>query len=142
MTVWQVTFDRSSLSLPDLVISSTPGGTFWLPEDGFARPARALRKTYAPDSAYASGRQLLAAVEDAAEVPLTIYAQASSAALLEAAVNELEEALGQWSYDLTVAVDGQARTYHAEIVRPAWFQDSGMVKAHMARATVSVPVNP
>ena len=139
-----VTFDRASLELPDLVITSDPfAGDFWLPEDGLGEVVEDLRRTYAPDSSYAGGRMLLAAVPEASEVPLAIYAQGDTTAEVAAAKAVLKAAAGQWDYDLTVTVDGVSTTYRAEPSMPRWGAfDSGMVRAHIARSSLVIPVNP
>lgn len=140
-----LTIDRTSLSLSPLVIEQGPfTGALYLPEDGLTWPAFTARRTYAPDSAYAAGRVLLAAVQDASELPLTVYAHADTTVALNTAKAELEAAVAQWSYDLTLTVDSVAHTYHAEIVLgvPWGPLDSGMVAAHMARTSFSIPLNP
>lgn len=140
----ELSIDRASLSLPPLVITGNPfAGSLHLPEDGATWPAFDTRRTYAPDSAYVGGRTLLAAVREAAEIPLTIYAHATTGALLAAAKAELEAAIAQWSYTLTLTVDSVAHVYAAEVVLGVpWGQiDSGMVAAHLARASFSIPLN-
>ena len=140
-----LTIDRTSLSLPPLVITNNPfGTTLHLPEDGLVWPAFGTRRTYAPDSAYVPGKALLAAVRDATEIPVTIYAHGDSGAATDAAKAELEDALAQWSYDLTLTVDSVAHVYRAEIVLgvPWGPVDSGMVRAHLASASFSIPLNP
>lgn len=141
-----LTFDRTSLSLSPLVVTDNPfGTTLYLPEDGLVRPAFGTRYTRTPVSAYESGNgDLLAAVREATDLPVTVYAHADTTAALEAAKAELEASVAQWSYDLTLTVDGAVRTYSAEILLdvPWGPVDSGMVRAHMARASFSIPLNP
>lgn len=139
-----LTIARDSLVLADLVIDNNPHtGDFHIPEDGLERPGFSMRHTFAPDSAYFPGRTLLAAVTDASNLPVVIYAHADTSAGLEAAIAELEAALTQWDYDVTLSVDGQARTWPAMPEYPQWGPvDSGMVRAHMARASVVIPLNP
>jgi hypothetical protein len=142
--VLSLTIDRASLSLSPLVITNDPyAGNFHIPEDGVEWPGFSMRRTYAPDSAYFPGRTLLAAVGDASTLPATIYTHAATSALLETARDVLEAALSQWSYEVTLSVDGQARTWLADPELPQWgVVDSGMVRAFMARATVVIPLNP
>lgn len=140
-----LTFDRTSLSLAPLVITDNPHGTtLHLPEDGLVWPAFGTRRTYAPDSPHEAGRVLLAAVADATEIPVTIYAHGDTTTALNAAKAELEAAVAQWSYGLTLTVDGATHIYRAEIVLDVpWGPiDSGMVRAHMARTSFSIPLNP
>ena len=102
-----------------------------------------MRRTYAPDSAYFPGRSLLAAVSDASTLPVVIYAHATTSALLKTARTELETALTQWAYEVTYAEDGQTWTWLADPELPQWGAvDSGMVRAHIARASVVIPLNP
>lgn len=141
--VWSLTIARES-PLADLVITNDPhAGNFHLPEDGLERPGFTMRRTYAPDSAYFPGRTLLAAVADASTLPVIIYAHATTSALLVTAMAELEAALTQFAYDITLSIDGQAKTWLADPELPQWGAiDSGMVRAHMARASVVIPINP
>lgn len=138
-------FDRSSLSLAPLVITSDPfASALYLPEDGLVWPVFETRRKYAPDSDYEDGRTLLAVTRGATELPLTIYARAASGLALNAAKAELAAAVGQWSYAITLTVDSVAHTYAAEVVLdlPWGAIDSGMVAAHMARTSFSIPLNP
>lgn len=141
---WSVTFDRTSLSLSPLVIDNDPfTGNFHLPEDGTERPGRKIRRTYAPTSAYVAGSYLLAAVEDSGTLPLSIYVHGTDATDLEAAIDELEAAVTQFAYTVTVTVDGVARSFNADPELPSWgVLDSGMVGAHLARASIVIPINP
>lgn len=140
-----LTIDRATLSLEPLIITNNPHGTaLHLPEEGLAWPVFGTRKTYAPDSAYESGRSLLAAVLAATELAATIYAHGETTAAVNAAKAELEAALAQWSYALTLTVDSVAHEYTAEILLgvPWGPIDTGMVRAHMASASFSIPLNP
>jgi hypothetical protein len=142
--IQSVTLDRASLSLAALVIDNDPfAGHFHLPEGGLSRPGFAVRRTYAPDSAWTAGRQLLAAVSDAGTLPLTIHAHGDTATELEAAIDELEAATSQFTYPIAVDIDGVSRTWAADPELPQWGAvDSGLVGAHMAIATISIPLNP
>lgn len=144
MTLLSVTFDRTSLGLSPLVITGDPyAGALHLPEDGVERVGRVIRRTYAPASAYVPGRVLLAAVEDAGTLPLSIYAHGDTAAEVEAAMAELEAAASQFAYDITLEVDGVTQTWAADPELPQWGAiDVGMVRAHLVRASISIPVNP
>ncbi len=138
-----VTFDRTSLSLSDLVVGLyAADATYFLPPEGITRPAFTMRRTYAPDGDI-TGKQLLQAVQDSGPVQLSIYAQATSTSALTTAMEALDAAATQWSYDLTVTVDGVARTYPADPEFPQWgLVDAGLVGVFLALATITVPVNP
>lgn len=139
-----VAFSRAALSLPDLTIGDHPGdGSLYLNEDGVGAVGWDFRRSYAPDSGWFSGKGLLAAVRDASTLPLTIYAHAASSAALDAARAELGAAAAQWSYTVTVTVDGIATAYNCEPAIPQWGPvDSGMVRARLARCQLVIPVNP
>lgn len=133
--------DRTSLALTPLVLSDDTAGSYVILDEGWSRPSFEWRRTYAPDSRNFR-RQILAAVRDAVDVPFVVNVHGTTPADLEAKVNAIEAALGQFVYDATLTIDGQARTYECEVCGPAWEQDGGMVRAHMAKATFTVPINP
>lgn len=137
-----VTLSRALLSLPDLVIDGNPHeGPFFLAEEGNEEPSFAVRRTYAPESAFIEGRVLLAAVRDSGSMPLRIYAQGETTAAVRAAMDELEDALEQFYYSLTLTVDGVSRTWMADPELPQWGElDSGLVTAYKRVATVAVPL--
>lgn len=139
-----VTFSRAALSLADLVITDNPyAGAFHLDEAAIGWPQFGIRREYAPDSEFAGGRLLLSAVPDAGTVRLSIYAHGDSTSDVQTAMEELEAATSQWSYDFTMIRDGVSRTWPADPELPSWGDiDSGMVKAHLARASIIIPLNP
>lgn len=138
-----VTFERPDPT-PDLVIDGNPRtGSFHTPEDAVGAVTWDLRRTYAPDSGYADGKMLLAAVREASALPLALYAHGADAEALAAAKAVLEAASMQWAYTLTVAVRGVTTSYNAEPALPQWGPiDLGMANQHMARCQLLVPVNP
>lgn len=140
-----LTLDRTSLGLAPLVITDDPADALYLPEDGVVWPVFGTRYTRAPSSAYESGNgELLAAVREATDLPVVIYAHGDDAAALAVAKGVLEDAVAQWSYALTLTVDSVAYPFSAELVLDVpWGPiDSGMVRAHMAAAAFSIPLNP
>lgn len=140
-----VTISRTSLSLGPLVISNypEPGSPWWLPEDAVGEPGFAFRTTMAPESAYMPGDQPLAAVLDAATLPLAVYAQAVEGATLEQVKAVLSLAVAQFRYAITVDVGGQSRSWVAFPAWPQWGDlDSGMAAQSMARCSITVPINP
>lgn len=140
----ELSITRAGLSLAPLVITDNPHGTsFHVPEDGIGQVGWDFRRDYAPPSAWQSGKALLSAVREASTLPLTIYAHEDTSAALASTRAVLEAAAAQWAYDVTVTVDGVATTYHCEPAIPNWTAvDSGMVRAHMDRANLVIPVNP
>jgi hypothetical protein len=140
-----VSIDRTELALAALVITNDPyAGDFHIPEDGITEPEFPMRVAYAPESVYMPGKLPLAAAVDAGGLALIIYAHAASSAALTTAKAVLAAALGQWRFDITTDVDGEQITYESICPAvPSWGQvDSGMVAAHMARCSVTIPVNP
>lgn len=144
MTTFSVTIDRTALTLSPLVITNDPFGTaFHLPSDGIGRGNFAIRKTYAPTSRLIGGQQLLSAVTDLGSLPLRIYAHGSTTAEVASNMAVLNAALSQWAYEITLTVDGVSETWWADPELPTWGPvDSGEVAAHMAIATVTVPIQP
>lgn len=142
MTV-QLTITRTSLSLPDLVITGDPAGDFWVPEDGLEEPDVAYRYTYAPDSVDIHGKVLLQAVKEHTSLSVQVYTQAASAAALHTNKETLAAALDQFTYTTQLLVDGQGYSWACDPTTPRWSApDSGMVRAHLARASVVIPVYP
>ncbi len=125
------------------VVTNTPTAGRWLPEDGLSTPAFEAVYTRGPESAFVDGDTLLAVRRAASTLPFTVYLQAASASALTAMKAELAAALWQWPCAITVAVAGQSVTYQGWPSVPQWGPvDSGMVAAHIARASCVVPVNP
>jgi hypothetical protein len=141
-----VVFDRAALSLADLTITGEHGGDLWLPGDGIEWPRFPRRKDRAPASRYLSGPgALLGRVADLGTFPLTVYAGGDTSAEVETNKAIIQAAVDQWSYELTLTVDGAAQTYTAECVDDeiAWGDiDPGMVRARICRGTVAIPLYP
>lgn len=138
-----VSIDRTSLSLSALVINDYPGAGLWLPEDALQRPAKAQRLTYAADSPFVHGSLLTSAVLLQSSLPMSVKAGAATTAALEDLMDELEAALFQFTYDVTVTVDGSPRVWRADPADIGWGTiDSGEVAARIATASVTIPVYP
>lgn len=132
---------RTALGLGPLV-ADTPG-VAWVPEDGLGDPGYRYRLEYAPSADNINGSELYSAAIEMGELPVSIYLMGSSSADLATTKATWVAAFGQWSYQMTVTVDGVATTYLCDPVYPRWGGfDSGMVRARLARAEVSVPVQP
>ena len=136
-----LSIDRAGLTLPALVFGSPDTGR-WVAEDGLTYPEKRWRKEYA-DARNLHGSVLLRATLEHASIAGTLYVQAADAAALKAAKAEVEAAFGQFFYPVTVDDDGVATTYNADPGDVSWGSaDSGMSRAHLARATVLIPVYP
>ena len=143
--IWTVTVTRTALSLPDLVITNDPqAGDFWLPEEGLQEPDGDYRITYMPDHPDVHGKEKLSAVLEHDALPLVVYTKSTTGAGVRTNKNVLNAAFGQWSYGITVNVDGDSwGTFSADPHRPRWGAvDSGMVRAHLAKASLVVPIYP
>lgn len=106
-----VSIDRSSLSLSALTISSNSTGTYTLTENGLGRPAITARTHYASESPYFHGSTHVAVTKDQSALPLEVLVQAASSTALDTAINALDAALWQFTYDVTVTVDGVAKVW-------------------------------
>ena len=139
-----LTITRAGLSLPDLVITNDPtAGDFWLPEDGLEEPDQTWRLTYMPDHPDLHGKQLLSAVREHSAIPARVYTDAASAADLATNKATLAAALGQFSYTVTLNLDGATAAYSADPCGPRWGAvDSGMVRGRIAAASFVIPVYP
>lgn len=136
-----LSLSRTGLSLPALV-ADTPGSA-WIPEDGLGDPGYRYRITYAPPSDHIDGGEKYAAALEMGELPVTIYLQAATTTALRTKKTDWVNAFGQWSYQMTVTIDGASDTYLCDPVYPRWNDfDSGMTRAFLARAVVPVPVQP
>lgn len=147
MTTFSVTFDRTSLSLGDLVAGAPSSSSdYWLPSAGISWPKFSRRKTRAPAPPHIAGDgALLARVAGMGLFPLTVYATGDTTAEVETAKAALQAAVDQWTYDLTLEVDGVSQSFTAECVEDEidWGEiDSGMVRAHICRGTVNIPLYP
>lgn len=141
--ILSLTIGRAGLSLADLVIGNDPSTGFWLPEEGLEEPDQEWRLSYMPDHPDVHGKQLLSAVLEHSAIPAVIYTKAADAATLASQKAELATALGQFSYTVTLNLDGATYTYSADPCGPRWGPvDSGMVRARIARASVVIPVYP
>lgn len=143
MIAASVTIDRSSLSEADLTIADS--GTYCLTEKGLGRPGITWRKATAPDSADVHGSEYFAAVKEQTSLPLEVAILADSSAELEAAIDELTDALSQFTYTVTVTVGGVSKVWDAG---PAdWSAASGLVEFSKANRffdvlKVTIPIYP
>jgi hypothetical protein len=144
MILTSLSIDRTSLSLSPLVLGNDPSGVYVYPEDGLAQPNFEMRRRYAPDSAYTPGRLLLGSVLDGTTIPLTIDVRGTSAANLLSRKAELEAAVAQFAYTVTMVVAGQTvGTWPADPTAPWWgIVNHADAAAFIATGTLAIPVNP
>lgn len=140
-----VTFDRTSLGLEPLVIDNDPeAGSYFLTERDCTWSSFTMRRTYAPDSEVVAGKQMLAATKEQGTVGLGVLIHGADMAAAKAAMDELTDATTQFSYTLTLVVNGVTiGAYKADPEAPNWgVLDSGDVKASMVKGTITIPINP
>lgn len=125
-----------------LVLGSVPLEAGLYLSTRVAEPAWEYRYREAAAASDRPGRVLLGAVLDQASVPLTVYARAASQSALEGYKLLLDQALAAYPLTITVVENGVTRTYSCWPSRPTWEADDGMASAFMARATVTIPINP
>lgn len=142
-----VEIDRTGLTLEPLLITGDPIGNpdepFFFPPDGVQLPDFAMRSVYAPPSAWTPGQLLLAATLDSASLGLSVMVRASSDATLATLKSELETAVSQFSYTVTLTQGAAVQSWSADATWPAWGPlDFGLASNYMAQAGLSIPVNP
>lgn len=144
MSTATVSIDRSALSLSPLVIADD-GATYRLTERGLGRPGVTWRMGAMPDSADVHGTEYISAAKEQSSLPLEVAVTASTTSALSAAVVALEAAVSQFSYDVTVTVDGVGRTWScgpASYASANGAFDAGMVAAHFDVLSITIPVYP
>jgi hypothetical protein len=143
MATLTLTLGRDSLDLPALVITGAPpAGGAGFRVDTLTRPARVWERERAA-SQWVHGAVQTRATLEVASFGLTVHAQAASAAALDALRDELDDALSQWTFPLTVNESGVSKVYDCDCADVSWQDyDSGMADAHLSTATVTVPCYP
>lgn len=140
-----VSIDRTGLSLSALVIDTEGFGTYYVDKAGFGRVGRLPRETLATASPFVHGQFRTSVVWEEATLPLTVRVQADSSSALNTAVVALETALSQFTYSVTVTVDGVAKVWTAY---PAtWNSTDGLLAVERVRAfhedlSITIPVYP
>lgn len=108
-----VTIDRSSLSLADLVIDTEGFSTYAVSVDGLGRVGKTPRETFADASPFVHGQLRTAVVREESALTLLVTVNGTSASDLATKVAALEDALDQFVYTVTVAVDGVSKAWTA-----------------------------
>lgn len=138
-----VTFDRASLGLEPLVITNAPG-PLRLTQRDTTWPQFTMRRTYNPQSESVGGEQLEAMVPNQGTITLGVTAHGDDTAEVEAAKAELTAAATQFSYVLTLAVNGVTiGAYNADPEFPDWGAlDFGDVDANICAGRITILINP
>lgn len=132
--------DPGDLVIPDSCTS--PG--IWIAYGGVRWPTFDFRKLHAPDSNYIRGKQLLAAVRDQGELTVRFIAQHTTQTGLADLTEEMDLALGQFIYDVTLDIDGRTGTWEAEPVGINWSEPitPGQIGAVVQVGSAAIPINP
>lgn len=145
MSTLLISIDRTSLALAALVLSgSNDANPIGITD--YAEPAMLPRVTYAPDSAYEDGSMPLAVSWQQTilgfEVSTTEAASEAASRLL---IAELVRAVSQFSFTVTVTVDGapaETWTCHAGSVQPAGSRTFADLLRHNPVWSVTIPAHP
>lgn len=137
-----VSVSRASLGLGTLSIPDFPVAGLWIPEDGLTRPARAWARQTA-SSPLTHGSVVTRATLEQTSINLSVYAQGASTGALVALQDTLEAAFAQFSYAVTITVDGSAKEYTCDPADVSWGELSAPeAKAFLSRATLTIPCHP
>lgn len=127
----------------DLVLSCDTG--YNIARNGVG-PGPASWRRITVQSPFVSGRTLVHAVRDVGNIDLRLRAVATSAVELHQKINDLLQAVSQFSYTITVEIDGVVYSWEAE---PAdWSVGEGgswqdlHLRSNTQDISLSIPVNP
>lgn len=146
MTTLTISIDRTSLTLPALVMLGHPDASLALGVTDYTEPAMQPRINYAPTSGYVHGEQALgwAWQETMLNFSVSTFNQPSENAS-RTLVAELRTAITQFSYTVTVTVDGAAAeswTCRPGSLVPAGSRSLADVTHHRPVWAVSIPCHP
>lgn len=99
-----IAIDRAGLSLADLVLSGTSDAETWGILPGFTLPGQIANVVYA-ESPFLHGSVATHATWQQAVLSFDAMPSAADGAALSLAVEELREALAQFSYEVTVTLN-------------------------------------
>lgn len=143
MTI-QASVDRTSLSLPALVIGTDPTSDFYFPEDGLTEPEFEERTAFAEESVFLGAALPTHSTPGVGSMALTVTVNGDTEADLKANKRALEAAFRQrLTYEVALTVVGAPDTYTCLPARVSFGTvSSGMTRALMARAVITVPCYP
>lgn len=140
-----VSIDRTSLGISALTIVSDGFSTYYLDVAGLGRPGRTPRETFATAPPWLHGQLRTAVALEESTLPLVVRVQASTSSGVDTAVAALEDAVGQFVYTVTTAVDAITKVYEAY---PATIQSTdALIAVERVRnfyedLSISIPVYP
>lgn len=145
MSTLTISIDRTFLTLPALVLSAADDANP-LGITDYTEPAVLPRVTYAPDSAYENGSTPLAVAWQETIVGFEVVTdQAVSEAASRLLIAELRQAVSQFSFTVTVTVDGapaETWTCHAGTVQPVGGRTFSDLEHHDPEWSVTIPAHP
>lgn len=104
----QVTISRSP---SNLVMNATNG--YYIARDGIGPGEQTWRRNTV-ESTFVSGRVLTHAVRDTANISLAVRVTSDTPANLHTKINAMTQAFSQFSYTMTVLIDGVQYTWNCE----------------------------
>lgn len=140
-----ISIDRSGLagSPAPIVMSGLRGEHDWYLLDGFRLPGKIRNNRYADESPFLNGALLVTSTLVQAYLNFDICLTVADAATRATAVAALEEALGQFTYDVTVDWDGEETVWTCD---PADIAPSPLnivaVRDHAPVMSISIPCYP
>lgn len=141
----QIEINRDFLVLDELVITTSCDITesnYWIRYNTLFRPGFEARRRYSPETTWAPPK-LLASVKESAILAFSVMVQATSSSELATKMTELETALSQFEYDVTMIVDGVSEAWQADACLPGWGTVNYQLQDHnMAIAAIQIPINP
>ena len=143
MTSVTITIDRSSLSLADLVLAGQGTTETW----GIATyrtPGKVARISYAPDADNIHGSIPVAASWQQGMLSFTAFPTVADTAARVAALAELEQALGQFAYTVTVTESGTSEAWAANMgsIELAGDRTRSDMEQNNPLYSVTIPVYP
>jgi hypothetical protein len=145
MPTFDISIDRTSLSLAPLEMSGNDGATTALKVTTYRAPAMQARVKYAPSSEYVHGDVPLAWSWQQAILTFDVTTRgAATEAAAKAAVAELVEAVARLSYTVTVTEDGVVEAWACDpgTVAPRDDRNRVDLEYHSTVWTVSIPCHP
>lgn len=139
-----VSIDRTSLGKSPLVIGSNGAAPYSLTDKGLGRPAVTARAN-AVTSPWLHGESVVNVVREQSSIPVEILLQALSEATLELVRVALDEALWQFTYQVTITEGATSKTWRCS---PAsWGVNDGTVTSanvsgHYEVWSVTIPCYP
>lgn len=135
----KVQFSRTDPATPLLI---QRGNTFQVADDGFVRPDTTWRRSYADESAFTPGSLMTHAVPAQGNQLVPVLIHHTTRAGLMAAMDELEAAVSQFTYEGVFTTDTTSYTRRCDPADVSWTHTKAMWAALYARAAVVVPVFP